>query len=153
MVRPGIALYGHYPDPSCEGLDGPGLRPVMTLKSRVAAVRELPEHTPVSYGCTARFETGGGRVAVLPIGYADGLHRVLSNQGKVLLAGQLRPIMGRVCMDMCMVKLDEGAQVQPGDVAEVFGANCPIERDADLAGTIQYELLCAVSPRVPRVYR
>jgi alanine racemase len=90
---------------------------------------------------------------VLPIGYADGFHRVLSNQGSVLLNGQRRPIMGRVCMDMCMIGLNEGDDVGPGDVAEVFGPSCPIEQDADLAGTIQYELLCAVSPRVPRVYR
>ena len=60
--------------------------------------------------------------------------------------------MGRVCMDMCMVGLDDAANVKPGDVAEVFGVNLPIERHADLAGTVQYELLCAVSPRVPRVY-
>ena len=152
MIRPGIALYGHYPDPSCEGLDGPGLLPVMTLKSRVAAVRELPEDTPVSYGCTARFAAGGGRVAVVPIGYADGLHRALSNEGSFWLDGQPRPIMGRVCMDMCMVGLDENADVKPGDVAEVFGENLPIERHAELAGTVQYELLCAVSPRVPRIY-
>lgn len=152
MVRPGIALYGHYPDPSCEGLDGPGLLPVMTLKTRVAAVRDLPAHTPVSYGCTAAFGDGGGRVAVLPIGYADGLHRVLSNEGGVFLAGQPRPIMGRVCMDMCMVGLDETASVAVGDVAEIFGRNLPVERHAALAGTVQYELLCAVSPRVPRVY-
>lgn len=152
MIRPGIALYGHYPDPSCEGLDGPGLLPVMTLKSRVAAVRKLPEGAAVSYGCTARFGPGGGLVAVLPVGYADGLHRVLSNKGSVWLDGQPRPIMGRVCMDMCMVGLDEGCHVKAGDVAEIFGENLPAERGAGLAGTISYELLCAVSPRVPRLY-
>lgn len=152
MIRPGIALYGHYPDPSCEGLDGPGLLPVMTLKSRVAAVRELPGDTPVSYGCTARFAAAGGKVAVIPIGYADGLPRTLSNEGSVWLNGQPRPVMGRVCMDMCMVGLEAEAQVSAGDVAEVFGSNLPIERQAALAGTVQYELLCAVSPRVPRIY-
>ena len=152
MVRPGIALYGHYPDPSCEGLDGPGLLPVMTLKSRVAEVKELPEGTPVSYGCTASFGAGGGRVAVLPIGYADGMHRLLSNEGSVYLAGQPRPVMGRVCMDMTMIGLDEAAEVKAGDVAEIFGEHLPVERHAGLANTVQYELLCAVSPRVPRVY-
>ncbi len=152
MVRPGIALYGCYPDPSCEGLDGPGLRPVMSLYSRVAAVRDFPPDTPVSYGCTARFDRAGGRAAVLPIGYADGLHRALSNKGCVRLGGQLLPIMGRVCMDMCMVELPDGADVKPGDVAEVFGPHLPVEHHADLAGTISYELLCAVAPRVPRVY-
>lgn len=153
MVRPGIALYGCYPDPSCEGLDGPGLRPVMSLYSRVAAVRDFPENTPVSYGCTASFGPEGGRTAVLPIGYADGLHRTLSNRGSVWLDGQPRPIMGRVCMDMCMVGLDGGARVRPGDVAEVFGPHLPVERHAELAGTISYELLCAVAPRVPRIYK
>ena len=152
MVRPGIALYGHYPDPSCEGLDGPGLKPVMSLYSRVAAVRDFPPDTPVSYGCTARFGREGGRTAVLPIGYADGLHRVLSNESGVWLDGRRRPIMGRVCMDMCMIGLDSGASVHPGDVAEVFGPHLPVERQADAAGTISYELLCAVAPRVPRAY-
>lgn len=153
MVRPGIALYGCYPDPSCEGLDGPGLRPVMSLYSRVAAVRDFPPGTPVSYGCTASFGPQGGRTAVLPIGYADGLHRVLSNESGVWLDGQVRPIMGRVCMDMCMVGLDESANVKPGDAAEVFGPHLPVERHAELAGTISYELLCAVAPRVPRIYK
>jgi len=152
MVRPGIALYGHYPDPSCQGLDGPGLRPVMSLYSRVAAVRDFPENTPVSYGCTASFARGGGRTAVLPVGYADGLHRVLSNESGVWLDGEPRPIMGRVCMDMCMAALTPEAQVRPGDVAEIFGEHLPIEHHAKTAGTISYELLCAVSPRVPRVY-
>lgn len=151
MVRPGIALYGHYPDPSWEGLDGPGLAPVMRLYTRVAAVRTLPDGTCVSYGRTATLK-GERTLAVLSLGYADGLHRVLSNQGGVWLGGRRCPIVGRVCMDMCMVDVT-GLAVRPGDVAEVFGEHMPIEEAAGLAGTIQYELLCAVSPRVPRVYR
>lgn len=153
MVRPGIALYGHYPDPACEGLDGQGLKPVMSLFSRVAAVRDFPAETPVSYGCTASFGGEGGRTAVLPIGYADGLHRTLSNQGSVWLDGQPRPIMGRVCMDLCMIGLDGEAEVRPGDVAEIFGERLPVEGQAELAGTISYELLTAVAPRVPRIYK
>ena len=152
MVRPGVALYGHAPDPSCAGLDELDLRPAMTLKSRVAAVRDLPGETPVSYGCTQRVGRNGGRVAVLPIGYADGLHRVLSGRGSVWLDGKRRPIIGRVCMDMCMVALEDGDQVKAGDEAEIFGPHLPVEESAELAGTIQYELLCAVSARVPRVY-
>ena len=152
MVRPGIALYGHYPDPSCEGLDGPGLRPVMSVYSRVAAIRDLPADTPVSYGRTAEFGYGGGRIAILPIGYADGLHRALSNKSDLWLDGLPRPIMGRICMDMCMIGLDEAAHVRPGDVAEAFGEHLPVERHAQAAGTISYELLCAVAPRVPRIY-
>ena len=152
MVRPGIALYGHYPAPSCQGLDGPGLRPVMALYSRVAAVRDLPGGTPVSYGRTACLGGDGGRLAVLPIGYADGFHRALSNKSGVWLDGECRPIIGRVCMDMCMAGLSPSARVRPGDVAEVFGGHLPIERHAQAAGTISYELLCADAPRVPRVY-
>ena len=150
MVRPGVALYGHYPDPSCVGLDGPGLRPVMTLKSRVTAVRTLPAGTCVSYGCTATLESER-TLAVVPIGYADGFPRLLSNRSAVLLHGARCPIVGRVCMDMCMVDVT-GRNVQPGDVAEVFGAALPVEEHAAAADTIQYELLCAVSPRVPRLY-
>lgn len=152
MVRPGVALYGHAPDPSCAGLEELDLRPVMSLKSRVAAVRSLPGDTPVSYGCVQRVGPEGGRVAVLPIGYADGLHRSLSGKGLVLLGGRRRPILGRVCMDMCMVLLEPDDLVSPGDEAEIFGRRLPAEELARQAGTIQYELLCAVSPRVPRVY-
>ena len=151
MVRPGIALYGHYPDPSCEGLDGPGLRPVMTLKTRVASVKDVPAGTPVSYGCTHVLGRDT-RLAALTIGYADGLPRLASDRWQVEIHGQRVPIVGRVCMDMCMVDVT-GLDVVPGDEAEVFGEHVPVEELADLAGTIQYELLCAVSPRVHREYR
>ena len=141
MVRPGIALYGHYPDPSCEGLDGPGLRPVMTLKTRVASV---------SYGCTHVLDRET-KLAALTIGYADGLPRLCSDKLEVLIGGQRAPIVGRICMDMCMADVT-GLDVAPGDEVEVFGEHLPIEDVAALAGTIQYELLCAVSPRVHRAY-
>lgn len=150
MVRPGIALYGHYPDPCCEGLDGPGLAPVMRLYTRAAAVRTLPGGTPVSYGCTAVLD-GERTLAVLPIGYADGLSRLLSNRGSVWIQGKRCPIVGRVCMDMCMADVT-GVRVRPGERAEVFGEHLPAEEAAALSGTISYELLCAVSPRVPRLY-
>ena len=150
MVRPGIALYGHYPDPSCEGLDGPGLRPVMTLKTRVASVKTVPAGTPVSYGCTRVLERET-TLAALTIGYADGLPRLSSDRWQVEIRGHRVPIVGRVCMDMCMVDVT-GLDVAPGDEAEVFGEKVPVEDLAALAGTIQYELLCAVSPRVRRIY-
>ncbi|MGN1003956.1 MAG: alanine racemase [Oscillospiraceae bacterium] len=151
MVRPGIALYGHYPDPSCEGLDGPGLLPVMTLKTRIVAVRELPAGTCISYGCTHTLERDS-RLAVLPVGYADGLERLLSNRGEMLVHGKRVPILGRVCMDMCMVDVTDLPTVEVGDEVTVFGSELPLEEKADTVGTIQYELLCGVAPRVPRVY-
>lgn len=150
MVRPGIALYGHYPDPSCEGLDGLGLRPVMTLKTRVASVKTVPAGTPVSYGCTHVLDRET-KLAALTIGYADGLPRLCSDGLEVLVKGSRAPIVGRICMDMCMADVT-GLDVAPGDEVEVFGEHLPIEDVAALAGTIEYELLCAVSPRVHRAY-
>ena len=96
MVRPGVALYGHYPDPSCEGLDGVGLRPVMALKTRVASVKAVPAGTPVSYGCTHVLERDA-ELAALTVGYADGLPRLCSDRLEVLIRGQRAPIVGRVC--------------------------------------------------------
>ena len=152
MVRPGIALYGHYPDPSCEGLDGPGLLPVMTLKTRVVAVRELPAGTCISYGCTHTLKRDS-RLAVLPIGYADGMERLLSNRTEMLVNGCRVPVLGRVCMDMCMVDVTDIPNVAIGDIVTVFGPELPLEEKADTVGTIQYEMLCGVSRRVPRVYQ
>lgn len=151
MVRPGISLYGHYPDPSCADLDGPGLLPVMTVKTRIAAVRELPAGTCISYGCTHKLKHDS-RLAVLPIGYADGLERLLSNRTEMLISGHKVPVLGRVCMDMCMVDVTDLPDVKAGDVVTVFGADLPLEDKAEMIGTIQYELLCGVSSRVPRVY-
>lgn len=155
MVRPGLALYGHYPAPSCEGLDGPGLMPVMELKSRVSTVRALPAGTVVSYGRTFTLNRDS-RLAVLPVGYADGLHRGCSGHMDVLIHGHRAPIVGRVCMDMCMADVTDIPSVKPGDIATIFGGDggalLPIEEAANAAGTIQYELLCAISERVPRVY-
>lgn len=151
MVRPGIALYGHYPDPGCRGLDGVGLIPAMSVYSRVSAVRDVPAGTPVSYGCT-RVLGRDSRLAVLPIGYGDGFFRLLSDRFRVEIHGRSAPIVGRICMDMCMVDVTDLAEVKPGDAATIFGPDKPLEEAADLVGTIQYELLCDVSPRVPRIY-
>lgn len=151
MVRPGIALYGYYPDESLDGLIDGGLHPVMEVKSRVVAVRDLPKGTCVSYGRTAALDRDS-RLAVLPIGYGDGLPRLLSNRMHVLIHDVPCPIVGRVCMDMCMVDVTDLPDVKPGDVATIYGGHLA-EEAAKLTGTIVYELLCDVSPRVPRVYR
>ena len=148
MVRPGLALYGY-----CAGVEREeiaALRPVMTLKSRIAAVRALPKGSTVSYGCTATL-TRDSRIAVLPVGYGDGYPRQLSNQADVLIHGTPCPVLGRICMDMCMVDVTDLPQVQAGDVATVYdGAR--VEAAARKTGTIQWELLCRIAPRVPRLY-
>jgi len=149
MVRPGIALYGAAVDPLDGGLD---LRPVMTLKSRVAAVMRHAAGESVSYGRTVILNRDSS-VAVLPVGYADGLHRVLSNKMRVCFDGNWAPQIGRICMDMCMADVTELPGVKTGDVAVLFGeGGIGAEEAAALAGTIPYEIFCAVSPRVPRVY-
>ena len=113
------------------------------------------EHLSVSYGRT--YTTGAPRrVAVITIGYADGLHRVLSNHMQVLIRGRRCDQIGRICMDMCMVDVTDLPEVRPGDEVTVFGTDGDqtifVEEPAANADTISYELLCAVAPRVPRVY-
>lgn len=151
MVRPGISFYGHYPDPACEGLDGPGLESLMTLKSKVISVKTVPAGTAVSYG---RTHTVGRetQLAVLAIGYGDGLPRSCSDKLWVWLRGGYAKVVGRICMDQCMVDVTDLPGVKPGDVAEIYGPHVPVEDAAALAGTIQYELLCNVNKRVSRVY-
>ena len=147
MIRPGIALYGWPPAPDMGALD---LRPVMAVYSRIAALRDMPAGSFVSYGCTARLDRDT-RLAVLPIGYGDGYPRSLSNRMEVRIGDKLCPVVGRICMDMCMVDVTGLPQVRPGDTAAVYGPGLT-GRAAELDVTIVYELLCRISPRVPRVY-
>lgn len=151
MVRPGIIQFGHYPAAGMEGLAGGGLRPVMTLKSRISFVKDLPAGTEVSYGCTWRAERDS-RIATVMIGYGDGFSRLLSNRGEMLVHGQRAKIVGRICMDMCMLDVTDIPGVCAGDTATVFGPELPVEEKSDAVGTISYEILCDVAPRVPRIY-
>ena len=146
MVRPGIALYG-------VGADAArlGLRPVMALKSSVSTIKIFDPDTDISYGRTYRTQ-GKTRIGVLPIGYADGLFRGLSNRLSVVTEQGLAPIRGRICMDMTMVDLTGLTEVKVGSEVEIFGRRQSVDRLAEMLDTISYELLCAVSKRVPRVY-
>ena len=150
MVRAGIILYGYQPDPS-----NPvriGVRPVMTVKTHVVQVRELEAGRIVSYGCTYKTEEPI-REAVVAIGYADGFLRAGSGKASVVIDGQAVPVIGRVCMDMLMVRLPAQVRAARGDIVTVFGdAAVTAETLAQAAGTISYEVLCAVSNRIPRVY-
>ena len=147
MVRPGLLLYGYGDDTG-----DLGLLPCMRLVTTVSTIKHYEAGTAVSYG--RRFVTKRHtRMGVLAIGYADGLPRVLSNKCSFYVAGGYAPQRGSICMDMCMLDLTELPQAAVGDEVEIFGEHNDIEALAKEAGTISYELLCAVSKRVPRVYQ
>jgi len=148
LVRPGLAQYGLYPAGKQGALE---LKPVMKLKTRVVEITDHVDGDTVSYGRTYTCE-GNRRFAVLSIGYADGLPRALSGKMDVYINGQKARQCGRICMDMCMADITDLPDVQVGDEVEIFGEHQRVDALAELAGTISYELLCAVSPRVPRVY-
>lgn len=153
MVRPGIATYGLAPSEEMRG--AAELLPLMSLKTTVAAIRPFEQGITVSYGRT--YETPSERViAVCPIGYADGLPRRLSGELTFLLHGKRVPVVGRVCMDMCMIDITEIEDVQVGDTVTVIGRDGDQEITwddwADRLGTISYELVCGIGKRVPRVY-
>ena len=146
MVRPGIALYGL-------GDDAPalGLRPVMSLYSCVSTIKVFDADTPISYGRTYR-TPDKRRVGVLPIGYADGLFRGFSNRLAFWTPHGPAPIRGRICMDMTMVDLTDLPEIHVGNALEAFGAHQSADALAAMLDTIPYELTCAVSKRVPRLY-
>ncbi len=146
MVRPGIALYGAGAD--AQRLD---LRPVMTLKSCVSTIKIFDPDTDISYGLTYRTREKT-RVGVLPIGYADGLFRGLSGRMSVWTEEGPAPVLGRICMDMTIVNLTGLSHVHVGDAVELFGQRQRVDVLAEILGTIPYELTCAVSKRVPRLY-
>ena len=145
MVRPGLLLYGY-------GDGGKlGLRPCMRLVTTVSTIKFYEPGTAVSYG--RRFVTERRtRMGVLAIGYADGLPRIAGNQCSFAAGDGFAPQRGSICMDMCMVDLTERPEVDVGSQVELFGPRCSIYQLSNAAGTIPYELLCAVSKRVPRVY-
>ncbi len=146
-VRPGLILYGVYPDDRKENIV---LKPAMSLFARVCDVREIKSGESISYGRTY-IAPQDMKVAVLPIGYADGLPRGLSNVGEFYLNGKLVPILGRVCMDLCVVDVTD-CEVNVGDIAEVFGENLSVDKVAEALDTISYEICTGIAKRVPRVY-
>lgn len=146
IVRPGIMLYGS------GAIGGADLRPVMKLKTRVVQIKKVSSGTSVSYGGTfvTKRET---LVATLPVGYADGYPRALSNRAKISLAGRLAPLIGSVCMDFIMVDVTDIPGVCVGDEAVLFGDGLvSVEDVSSWAQTIPYEILSRISPRVPRRY-
>ncbi|GAB2695180.1 alanine racemase [Paenibacillus thermoaerophilus] len=154
MVRVGISLYGLSPYSGPVPVM-PELLPAMRWKTRVASLKQVPAGQPIGYGCTYRPERPS-LIATVPVGYADGLSRRLSNRGGVWIGGRHAPIVGRVCMDQTMVDVSAVPGVRTGDEAILFGCGedgcLPVEEMASLLDTIHYELVCTVGKRVPRVY-
>ncbi len=155
MVRSGIITYGLYPSDEVvkEHLH---LTPAMSWKAHVIHVKELPAGRGVGYGATYVTEKESTKIATVSVGYADGYPRSLSSRGRVLIRGQYAPIIGRVCMDQMMVDVTDIPDVQVEDVVTLVGTDgensIPIEELGELAGSFNYEMVCGVSSRVPRLY-
>jgi alanine racemase len=161
MVRIGISLYGHWPSKEtylswllAHGRDGVKLQPALAWRARVGQLRPVPRGAPIGYGLTYR-PTRDTTLAVLPVGYADGYPRALSNRARVLVHGRPAPVVGRVCMDIVLADVTDIPGVVEGDVATLIGADgeerVSAEELAELAGTINYEILARLSPALPRI--
>lgn len=153
MVRPGIALYG-YPPSSLVSQDS-SWEPVLTFMTRIAQLKKVSKGGTVSYGCTY-VAPRDILVATLPVGYADGYNRLLSNRGEVLIRGHRAPVIGRVCMDMIMTDVTDVGGAQEGEEAVLLGRQGDqtvlADEWAERLDTISYEILCNISKRVPRSY-
>ena len=154
MVRPGIILYGCYPSEEVQKSRLP-LKPAMTVKARITRIETMPKGTFVSYGATYETEKDM-KIATVSIGYADGYFRSLSNHAYMMVHGVKAPVVGRICMDQCMIDVSAVNTIHVGDEAIVFGnggdGSETVTTLAAQAGTINYELLCAVGNRTPRIY-
>lgn len=153
-VRPGIILYGYYPSKEVSK-DNLSVKPALTLKAKVAHVKELHKDMYISYGKT--FKTNKKTiVATLPIGYGDGYPRALSENAKVIVNGKFASILGRICMDQCMIDVTDIENVKTGDEVIILGGEGDLKFNADdmaeALGTINYEILCRIKSRIPRVY-
>ena len=155
MVRPGIILYGLYPTSNEEVTGKLKLRPAMELRTVVSMTKDYEKGSCVSYG--RRFTAPEDmKIASTAIGYADGYHRLLTNKGRMIVRGKYVPVVGSVCMDQTMLDVSNVPEAEEGDIVTVFGkdgdVSVSVDEVAALAGTINYEIICAVSRRVPRCY-
>ena len=153
LVRPGIMLYGCTPRSGLE--ESWDLEPVMAFETAISFLKEVPVGARLSYGATWEARRVS-RIATLPVGYGDGYARALGNRAEVLIRGQRAPVVGRVCMDLCLVDVTDIEGVDEGDLVTLLGRQGAAQITAEeLAGhleTIPYEILCSISPRVPRIY-
>jgi len=154
MVRPGLILYGVYPAPAMTKQIL--LRPVLSWKTRILQLKKVPAKTSISYGQTF-ITKRESLIATLPMGYADGYPRLLSNCGEALVGGKRAPVAGRVCMDLTMIDVTDIRGIQQGDEAVLLGrqgdAIISADEMAAWANTISYEILTSIGARVPRIHR
>ncbi|NLC11069.1 MAG: alanine racemase, partial [Firmicutes bacterium] len=155
LVRLGISLYGYYPSQGLSSNAIVDLKPVLSLKSRLAFIKKVPAGFPVSYGRTY-YTRSDTVLATVPVGYADGLNRHLSNVGFALVRGRKVPIVGRVCMDQVVLDISALPEARLEDEVVFYGTQggetISVEEVAKQLGTISYEVLCAVGKRIPRAY-
>ncbi|MBK8981625.1 MAG: alanine racemase [Ignavibacteria bacterium] len=151
MVRPGISLYGFYPDEK-KVKHRIGIEPVMSLKSKIKFIKELNKGESISYGRTF-YTNRRTRIASIPAGYGDGYPRSLSNLSKIFINGKLYKVAGTVCMDWIMADIGMKDKININDEAELFGRNYPAHILAALTDTISYEITCNISSRVKRIYK
>lgn len=154
MVRPGLMMYGIYPKKSL--MKNIFLKPALTLKTKVTHLKSMPKGRSISYGMTYVTQRPT-KIATIPIGYGDGYSRHFSNKAEVLINGSRCPIVGRVCMDMCMIDVESVKNIKVGDDVILIGAQgneiIRAEELSTLINTIPYEVLCNIGHRVPRVYK
>lgn len=153
-TRPGIILYGYYPSNEVDR-SSLNIKPVLTLKSNIMYIKTLEKDQYIGYG--RKFKTERRSIiATLPVGYADGYTRMLSGKAKVIVNGKFAPVVGNICMDQCMIDITDIADVKVGDEVILIGNDEKIKFDADdiasMLGTINYEVICMIGKRVPRVY-
>ncbi|MGL4991942.1 MAG: alanine racemase [Sarcina sp.] len=154
-VRPGVILYGYYPsaDVQISKLD---LKPALTLKTNIVHLKKLGKDMCISYGRAFKTDRKETIIATLPMGYADGYTRLLNGKAKVIIRGQLAPVVGSICMDQCMVDVTDIKGVKLGDEVILIGEENGVKFNADdiaqLIGTINYEIICMLKNRVPRIY-
>jgi len=153
-VRPGIILYGYYPSNEVFK-DNLSIKSALTLKAKIVHVKELDKDIYIGYGKT--FKTNKKTiVATLPIGYGDGYPRALAENAKIIVNGKFAKILGRICMDQCMIDVTDIENVKTGDEVIILGEEGNLKFNADdmakALGTINYEILCMIKSRIPRVY-
>ncbi|HET7392481.1 MAG TPA: alanine racemase [Candidatus Binatia bacterium] len=153
MVRPGLMLYGVYPSPEMAARIS--LKPVLSWKTRILQLKKVPSNTSISYGQTF-ITKRDSLIATLPIGYADGYPRLLSNRGQALVGGKRAPVAGRVCMDLTMLDVTDIAKIHQGDEVVLLGTQetetISADEMASWANTISYEILTSIGARIPRIH-